>query len=124
LAAQETTPAVNSIAPPPPPPIAPPMAPPQPIMNPQPTANAQPNLGRSTKATPDFPTHFPKSSIGIENELAGLVVAMPANSAQKFGYVKSAQGDALFMLTKDMNQGSYQRPPSLQDGKNYQNWQT
>ncbi|TDK72109.1 type VI secretion system tip protein TssI/VgrG, partial [Vibrio cholerae] len=124
LAAQEATPAVNSITPPPPPPIAPPMAPPQPIMNPQPTANAQPNLGRSTKATPDFPTHFPKSSIGIENELAGLVVAMPANSAQKFGYVKSAQGDALFMLTKDMNQGSYQRPPSLQDGKNYQNWQT
>ncbi|AZU47793.1 structural toxin protein RtxA [Aeromonas hydrophila] len=58
-----------------------------------------------SKAVPEFSSHFDGSSIGIENELTGLVVALPKNSAQKFGYVHDAAGNPLFMLTKDMNQG-------------------
>lgn len=64
-----------------------------------------------SKAVPEFSSHFNGSSIGIENELTGLVVALPKNSAQKFGYVHDAAGNPLFMLTKDMNQGDTPIPP-------------
>lgn len=77
-----------------------------------------------SKAVPEFSSHFDGSSIGIENELTGLVVALPKNSAQKFGYVHDAAGNPLFMLTKDMNQGGYTNPAGLSDVKGINQWQT
>ncbi|EIS3743241.1 MARTX multifunctional-autoprocessing repeats-in-toxin holotoxin RtxA [Aeromonas hydrophila] len=77
-----------------------------------------------SKAVPEFSSHFDGSSIGIENELTGLVVALPKNSAQKFGYVHDAAGNPLFMLTKDMNQGGYTNPAGISDVKGINQWQT
>ncbi|MBS4714817.1 MARTX multifunctional-autoprocessing repeats-in-toxin holotoxin RtxA [Aeromonas dhakensis] len=77
-----------------------------------------------SKAVPEFSSHFNGSSIGIENELTGLVVALPKNSAQKFGYVHDAAGNPLFMLTKDMNQGGYTNPAGISDVKGINQWQT
>ncbi|WP_323059708.1 MARTX multifunctional-autoprocessing repeats-in-toxin holotoxin RtxA [Aeromonas hydrophila] len=77
-----------------------------------------------SKAVPEFSSHFDGSSIGIENELTGLVVALPKNSAQKFGYVHDAAGKPLFMLTKDMNQGGYTNPAGISDVKGINQWQT
>ncbi|ELM3750857.1 MARTX multifunctional-autoprocessing repeats-in-toxin holotoxin RtxA [Aeromonas dhakensis] len=77
-----------------------------------------------SKAVPEFSSHFNGSSIGIENELTGLVVALPKNSAQKFGYVHDAAGNPLFMLTKDMNQGGYTNPAGISDVKGISQWQT
>ncbi|MCV3274916.1 MARTX multifunctional-autoprocessing repeats-in-toxin holotoxin RtxA [Aeromonas hydrophila] len=77
-----------------------------------------------SKAVPEFNSHFDGSSIGIENELTGLVVALPKNSAQKFGYVHDAAGNPLFMLTKDMNQGGYTNPAGISDVKGINQWQT
>ncbi|HHQ4558610.1 MARTX multifunctional-autoprocessing repeats-in-toxin holotoxin RtxA [Aeromonas hydrophila] len=77
-----------------------------------------------SKAVPEFGSHFDGSSIGIENELTGLVVALPKNSAQKFGYVHDAAGNPLFMLTKDMNQGGYTNPAGISDVKGINQWQT
>ncbi|NOI36591.1 MARTX multifunctional-autoprocessing repeats-in-toxin holotoxin RtxA, partial [Vibrio cyclitrophicus] len=73
---------------------------------------------------PEFGSHFETTSIGIENELSGLVVALPSNSTQKFGYVYDSEGNPLFMLTKDMNQGSYTNPAGITDIKGIGNWQT
>ncbi|WP_323952276.1 MARTX multifunctional-autoprocessing repeats-in-toxin holotoxin RtxA [Aeromonas hydrophila] len=81
-----------------------------------------PRMG--SKAVPEFSSHFDGSSIGIENELTGLVVALPKNSAQKFGYVHDAAGKPLFMLTKDMNQGGYTNPAGISDVKGINQWQT
>lgn len=77
-----------------------------------------------SKSVPDFNSHFDTASIGIENELTGLVVALPKNSAQKFGYVHDAAGKPLFMLTKDMNQGGYTNPAGITDVKGISQWQT
>nr|WP_241809024.1 actin cross-linking domain-containing toxin [Vibrio ordalii] len=110
------------MSPPPPPP--PPLAPPQPVLVQATNLASDARVRNTTKPAPEFGTHFPTSSIGIENELSGLIVAMPANSSQKFGYVKNAKGEALFMLTKDMNQGSYHCPPHLKNGRDYTGWQT
>ncbi|VXA79991.1 MULTISPECIES: MARTX multifunctional-autoprocessing repeats-in-toxin holotoxin RtxA [Aeromonas] len=77
-----------------------------------------------SKSVPDFNSHFDTASIGIENELTGLVVALPKNSAQKFGYVHDAAGKPLFMLTKDMNQGGYTNPAEITDVKGISQWQT
>lgn len=77
-----------------------------------------------SKVVPEFSSHFDGSSIGIENELTGLVVALPKNSAQKFGYVHDAAGNPLFMLTKDMNQGGYTNPAGISDVKGINQWQT
>ncbi|MGL6508114.1 MARTX multifunctional-autoprocessing repeats-in-toxin holotoxin RtxA [Aeromonas hydrophila] len=79
---------------------------------------------QGSKAVPEFSSHFDGSSIGIENELTGLVVALPKNSAQKFGYVHDAAGNPLFMLTKDMNQGGYTNPAGISDVKGINQWQT
>ncbi|EDP57372.1 actin cross-linking domain-containing toxin [Vibrio sp. AND4] len=73
---------------------------------------------------PEFESHFETSSIGIENELKGLVVALPSHASQKFGYVHDAEGRPLFMLTKDMNQGAYTNPMGITDVKGTDNWQT
>ncbi|MEZ8576948.1 MARTX multifunctional-autoprocessing repeats-in-toxin holotoxin RtxA, partial [Vibrio splendidus] len=78
----------------------------------------------SSKSVPGFQSHFSSTSIGIENELSGLVVVLPKNSAQTFGYVHDSQGNPLFMLTKDMNQGGYSNPARIADINGVNNWQT
>ncbi|RZP69013.1 MARTX multifunctional-autoprocessing repeats-in-toxin holotoxin RtxA [Vibrio vulnificus] len=78
----------------------------------------------SSKSVPGFQSHFASTSIGIENELSGLVVVLPKNSAQTFGYVHDSQGNPLFMLTKDMNQGGYSNPTGITDINGLNNWQT
>lgn len=77
-----------------------------------------------SKSVPGFQSHFASTSIGIENELSGLVVVLPKNSAQTFGYVHDSQGNPLFMLTKDMNQGGYSNPTGITDINGLNNWQT
>lgn len=78
----------------------------------------------ASKSVPGFKSHFASTSIGIENELSGLVVVLPKNSAQTFGYVHDSQGNPLFMLTKDMNQGGYSNPVDINDIQGVNNWQT
>ncbi|MCG6305173.1 MARTX multifunctional-autoprocessing repeats-in-toxin holotoxin RtxA [Vibrio vulnificus] len=78
----------------------------------------------SSKSVPGFQSHFASTSIGVENELSGLVVVLPKNSAQTFGYVRDSQGNPLFMLTKDMNQGGYSNPAGITDINGLNNWQT
>lgn len=78
----------------------------------------------SSRSVPGFQSHFASTSIGIENELSGLVVVLPKNSAQTFGYVHDSQGNPLFMLTKDMNQGGYSNPAGITDINGLNNWQT
>nr|WP_240314500.1 MARTX multifunctional-autoprocessing repeats-in-toxin holotoxin RtxA [Vibrio tetraodonis] len=81
-------------------------------------------LGHKTKSVLGFRSHFDSTSIGIENELSGLVVVLPKNSAQTFGYVHDSQGNPLFMLTKDMNQGGYSNPARIANINGVNNWQT
>ncbi|EPP6428153.1 MARTX multifunctional-autoprocessing repeats-in-toxin holotoxin RtxA [Vibrio cholerae] len=78
----------------------------------------------ASKSVPGFKSHFASTSIGIENELSGLVVVLPKNSAQTFGYVHDSQGNPLFMLTKDMSQGGYSNPVGINDIQGVNNWQT
>ncbi len=78
----------------------------------------------STMQVPKFPKAFPSSSIGIENELTGLVVAMPKSATQAFGFVQDKQGNPLFMLTKDMDQGAYTNPKNAGEIKPDHIWQT
>ncbi|TQQ60389.1 MARTX multifunctional-autoprocessing repeats-in-toxin holotoxin RtxA [Vibrio cholerae] len=85
---------------------------------------SQPTGQLASKSVPGFKSHFASTSIGIENELSGLVVVLPKNSAQTFGYVHDSQGNPLFMLTKDMNQGGYSNPVGINDIKGVNNWQT
>ncbi|HGS4532880.1 TPA: MARTX multifunctional-autoprocessing repeats-in-toxin holotoxin RtxA [Vibrio cholerae] len=85
---------------------------------------SQPTGQLASKSVPGFKSHFASTSIGIENELSGLVVVLPKNSAQTFGYVHDSQGNPLFMLTKDMNQGGYSNPVSINDIQGVNNWQT
>ncbi|GHX12534.1 RTX toxins determinant A+-binding proteins [Vibrio cholerae] len=84
----------------------------------------QPMGQLASKSVPGFKSHFASTSIGIENELSGLVVVLPKNSAQTFGYVHDSQGNPLFMLTKDMNQGGYSNPVGINDIQGVNNWQT
>ncbi|EPE3097682.1 MARTX multifunctional-autoprocessing repeats-in-toxin holotoxin RtxA [Vibrio cholerae] len=84
----------------------------------------QPTGQLASKSVPGFKSHFASTSIGIENELSGLVVVLPKNSAQTFGYVHDSQGNPLFMLTKDMNQGGYSNPVGVNDIQGVNNWQT
>lgn len=84
----------------------------------------QPTGQLASKSAPGFKSHFASTSIGIENELSGLVVVLPKNSAQTFGYVHDSQGNPLFMLTKDMNQGGYSNPVGINDIQGVNNWQT
>ncbi|MBF4250572.1 MARTX multifunctional-autoprocessing repeats-in-toxin holotoxin RtxA, partial [Vibrio anguillarum] len=84
----------------------------------------QPTGQLGSKSVSGFKSHFASTSIGIENELSGLVVVLPKNSAQTFGYVHDSQGNPLFMLTKDMNQGGYSNPVGITDIKGVNNWQT
>ncbi|MCX9449368.1 MARTX multifunctional-autoprocessing repeats-in-toxin holotoxin RtxA [Vibrio cholerae] len=85
---------------------------------------SQPTGQLASKSVPGFKSHFASTSIGIENELSGLVVVLPKNSAQTFGYVHDSQGNRLFMLTKDMNQGGYSNPVGINDIQGVNNWQT
>lgn len=85
---------------------------------------SQPTGQLASKSVPGFKSHFASTSIGIENELSGLVVVLPKNSAQTFGYVHDSQGNQLFMLTKDMNQGGYSNPVGINDIQGVNNWQT
>ncbi|HGE6133808.1 TPA: MARTX multifunctional-autoprocessing repeats-in-toxin holotoxin RtxA [Vibrio cholerae] len=85
---------------------------------------SQPTGQLASKSVPGFKSHFALTSIGIENELSGLVVVLPKNSAQTFGYVHDSQGNPLFMLTKDMNQGGYSNPVGINDIQGVNNWQT
>lgn len=85
---------------------------------------SQPTGQLASKSVPGFKNHFASTSIGIENELSGLVVVLPKNSAQTFGYVHDSQGNPLFMLTKDMNQGGYSNPVGINDIQGVNNWQT
>ncbi|HDI3268948.1 TPA: MARTX multifunctional-autoprocessing repeats-in-toxin holotoxin RtxA [Vibrio cholerae] len=85
---------------------------------------SQPTGQLASKSVPGFKSHFASTSIGIENELSGLVVVLPKNSAQTFGYVHDSQGNPLFMLTKDMNQGGYSNPVGINDIQGVSNWQT
>ncbi|WP_410108651.1 MARTX multifunctional-autoprocessing repeats-in-toxin holotoxin RtxA [Vibrio cholerae] len=85
---------------------------------------SQPTGQLASKSVPGFKSHFASTSIGIENELSGLVVVLPKNSAQTFGYVHDLQGNPLFMLTKDMNQGGYTNPVGINDIQGVSNWQT
>ncbi|EOI0108711.1 MARTX multifunctional-autoprocessing repeats-in-toxin holotoxin RtxA [Vibrio cholerae] len=85
---------------------------------------SQPTGQLASKSIPGFKSHFASTSIGIENELSGLVVVLPKNSAQTFGYVHDSQGNPLFMLTKDMNQGGYSNPVGINDIQGVNNWQT
>ncbi|EJL6492277.1 MARTX multifunctional-autoprocessing repeats-in-toxin holotoxin RtxA [Vibrio cholerae] len=85
---------------------------------------SQPTGQPASKSVPGFKSHFASTSIGIENELSGLVVVLPKNSAQTFGYVHDSQGNPLFMLTKDMNQGGYSNPVGINDIQGVNNWQT
>ncbi|EKF9198736.1 MARTX multifunctional-autoprocessing repeats-in-toxin holotoxin RtxA [Vibrio cholerae] len=85
---------------------------------------SQPTGQLASKSVPGFKSHFASTSIGIENELSGLVVVLPKNSAQTFGYVHDSQGNPLFMLTKDMNQGGYTNPVGINDIQGVNNWQT
>ncbi|ELU3953818.1 MARTX multifunctional-autoprocessing repeats-in-toxin holotoxin RtxA [Vibrio cholerae] len=85
---------------------------------------SQPTGQLASKSVPGFKSHFASTSIGIENELSGLVVVLPKNSAQTFGYVHDSQGNPLFMLTKDMNQGGYGNPVGINDIQGVNNWQT
>ncbi|EKF9596586.1 MARTX multifunctional-autoprocessing repeats-in-toxin holotoxin RtxA [Vibrio cholerae] len=85
---------------------------------------SQPTGQLASKSVPGFKSHFASTSIGIENELSGLVVVLPENSAQTFGYVHDSQGNPLFMLTKDMNQGGYSNPVGINDIQGVNNWQT
>ncbi|EPX3985583.1 MARTX multifunctional-autoprocessing repeats-in-toxin holotoxin RtxA [Vibrio cholerae] len=84
----------------------------------------QPTGQLASKSVPGFKSHFASTSIGIENELSGLVAVLPKNSAQTFGYVHDSQGNPLFMLTKDMNQGGYSNPVGINDIQGVNNWQT
>ncbi|EOX3490960.1 MARTX multifunctional-autoprocessing repeats-in-toxin holotoxin RtxA [Vibrio cholerae] len=84
----------------------------------------QPTGQLASKSVPGFKSHFASTSIGIENELSGLVVVLPKNSAQTFGYVHDSQGNPLFILTKDMNQGGYSNPVGINDIQGVNNWQT
>ncbi|MCX9468929.1 MARTX multifunctional-autoprocessing repeats-in-toxin holotoxin RtxA [Vibrio cholerae] len=84
----------------------------------------QPTGQLASKSVPGFKSHFASTSIGIENELSGLVVVLPKNSAQTFGYVHDSQGNPLFMLTKDMSQGGYSNPVGINDIQGVNNWQT
>ncbi|EKF9476558.1 MARTX multifunctional-autoprocessing repeats-in-toxin holotoxin RtxA [Vibrio cholerae] len=84
---------------------------------------SQPTGQLASKSVPGFKSHFASTSIGIENELSGLVVVLPKNSAQTFGYVHDSQGNPLFMLTKDMNQGGYSNPVGINDIQGVNNWQ-
>ncbi|EGQ8120332.1 MARTX multifunctional-autoprocessing repeats-in-toxin holotoxin RtxA [Vibrio cholerae] len=84
----------------------------------------QPTGQLASKSVPEFKSHFASTSIGIENELSGLVVVLPKNSAQTFGYVHDSQGNPLFMLTKDMSQGGYSNPVGINDIQGVNNWQT
>ncbi|EPY1857618.1 MARTX multifunctional-autoprocessing repeats-in-toxin holotoxin RtxA [Vibrio cholerae] len=84
----------------------------------------QPTGQLASKSVPGFKSHFASTSIGIENELSGLVVVLPKDSAQTFGYVHDSQGNPLFMLTKDMNQGGYSNPVGINDIQGVNNWQT
>ncbi|ELI1916089.1 MARTX multifunctional-autoprocessing repeats-in-toxin holotoxin RtxA [Vibrio cholerae] len=84
----------------------------------------QPTGQLASKSVPGFKSHFASTSIGIENELSGLVVVLPKNSAQTFGYVHDSQGNPLFMLTKDINQGGYSNPVGINDIQGVNNWQT
>ncbi|WP_162813853.1 MARTX multifunctional-autoprocessing repeats-in-toxin holotoxin RtxA [Vibrio cholerae] len=85
---------------------------------------SQPTGQLASKSVPGFKSHFASTSIGIENELSGLVVVLPKNSEQTFGYVHDSQGNPLFMLTKDMNQGGYSNPVGINDIQGVNNWQT
>ncbi|EKF9993571.1 MARTX multifunctional-autoprocessing repeats-in-toxin holotoxin RtxA [Vibrio cholerae] len=85
---------------------------------------SQPTGQLASKSVPGFKSHFASTSIGIENELSGLVVVLPKNSAQTFGYVHDSQGNPLFMLTKGMNQGGYSNPVGINDIQGVNNWQT
>ncbi|ELV5030668.1 MARTX multifunctional-autoprocessing repeats-in-toxin holotoxin RtxA [Vibrio cholerae] len=85
---------------------------------------SQPTGQLASKSVPGFKSHFASTSIGIENELSGLVVVLPKNSAQTFGYVHDSHGNPLFMLTKDMNQGGYSNPVGINDIQGVNNWQT
>ncbi|EKF9135889.1 TPA: MARTX multifunctional-autoprocessing repeats-in-toxin holotoxin RtxA [Vibrio cholerae] len=85
---------------------------------------SQPTGQLASKSVPEFKSHFASTSIGIENELSGLVVVLPKNSAQTFGYVHDSQGNPLFMLTKDMSQGGYSNPVGINDIQGVNNWQT
>nr|AVA30155.1 RtxA [Vibrio cholerae]AVA30156.1 RtxA [Vibrio cholerae]AVH80476.1 RtxA [Vibrio cholerae]AVI24435.1 RtxA [Vibrio cholerae] len=85
---------------------------------------SQPTGQLASKSVPGFKSHFASTSIGIENELSGLVVVLPKNSAQTFGYVHDSQGNPLFMLTKDMSQGGYSNPVGINDIQGVNNWQT
>ncbi|MFO4676748.1 MARTX multifunctional-autoprocessing repeats-in-toxin holotoxin RtxA [Vibrio cholerae] len=85
---------------------------------------SQPTGQLASKSVPGLKSHFASTSIGIENELSGLVVVLPKNSAQTFGYVHDSQGNPLFMLTKDMNQGGYNNPVGINDIQGVSNWQT
>ncbi|HHC7314407.1 TPA: MARTX multifunctional-autoprocessing repeats-in-toxin holotoxin RtxA [Vibrio cholerae] len=85
---------------------------------------SQPTGQLASKSVPGFKSHFASTSIGIENELSGLVVVLPKNSAQTFGYVHDSQGNPLFMLTKDMNKGGYSNPVGINDIQGVNNWQT
>ncbi|HGS4438555.1 TPA: MARTX multifunctional-autoprocessing repeats-in-toxin holotoxin RtxA [Vibrio cholerae] len=85
---------------------------------------SQPTGQLASKSVPGFKSHFASTSIGIENELSGMVVVLPKNSAQTFGYVHDSQGNPLFMLTKDMNQGGYSNPVGINDIQGVNNWQT
>ncbi|HDZ9637414.1 TPA: MARTX multifunctional-autoprocessing repeats-in-toxin holotoxin RtxA [Vibrio cholerae] len=85
---------------------------------------SQPTGQLASKSVPGFKSHFASTSIGIENELSGLVVVLPKNSAQTFGYVHDSQGNPLFMLTKDMSQGGYSNPVDINDIQGVNNWQT
>ncbi|EOX1765182.1 MARTX multifunctional-autoprocessing repeats-in-toxin holotoxin RtxA [Vibrio cholerae] len=85
---------------------------------------SQPTGQLASKSVPGLKSHFASTSIGIENELSGLVVVLPKNSAQTFGYVHDSQGNPLFMLTKDMNQGGYSNPVGINDIQGVSNWQT
>ncbi|EQA4696932.1 MARTX multifunctional-autoprocessing repeats-in-toxin holotoxin RtxA [Vibrio cholerae] len=85
---------------------------------------SQPTGQLASKSVPGFKSHFASTSIGIENELSGLMVVLPKNSAQTFGYVHDSQGNPLFMLTKDMSQGGYSNPVGINDIQGVNNWQT
>ncbi|CZF86330.1 actin cross-linking domain-containing toxin [Grimontia marina] len=64
---------------------------------------------------PPFEKHFETASIGIENELTGLVVTLPESASPEFGYVHDSNKKPLFMLTKDMKQGKYENPKEVKD---------
>ena len=123
-------PAPPAPAPPPPPPRAP-APPPRAVTRTTASslASGAPTRGSGASAqpkpAPGFGKAFDDTSIGVEIELGGLIVALPENATRTFAYVKLVDTDEpLVQVTKDMSIGSYGNPAKLDQVKDNAGWRS